>query len=105
MSIRQALPGEHLSPTCGHHCGVRSTADEGTRTFIGHCGCPECICLYADYPSSAVINIPMIIDPDQPPGTMTLTSGNSKATVTGIQRRVPMCDSWGTMGLCTPVSG
>lgn len=84
MSIRQALPGEHLSPTCGHHCGVRSTADEGTRTFIGHCPCADCICLYADYPKIInTINIPAI----------------------ELVRRVPMCDSWGTMGLCTPVSG
>jgi hypothetical protein len=56
VSIRQVFPGEHLSPSCGHHCGVRSAAEEGTRlTFIGHCGCPECICLFADYPGTVSI--------------------------------------------------
>lgn len=74
MSIRQALPGETLSPSCGHHCGVRSTADEGSHTFIGHCGCPECRCPFADYPA---VSIPSIETP--------------------LGRRVPMCDSWGTM--------
>lgn len=83
MSIRQALPGEHLSPACGHHCGVRSNADGGSLTFIGHCPCADCICLYADYP--LIVNIPMITASEN--------------------RHVPMCDSWGTMGLCTPVSG
>jgi hypothetical protein len=98
VSIRQALPGEHLSPCCGHHCGVRSTADEGSMRFIGHCSCPDCICLYADYPTH--VNIPAIMtSEDQSAGTATLTSGNSQVTITGLARRVPMCDSWGTMGL------
>ena len=87
MSIRQALPGETLSPSCGHHCGVRSTADEGTLAFIGHCGCPECRCPFADYP--AHVNIPVI---------------ETGAEIL-LKARVPMCDSWGTMGLCTPASG
>lgn len=44
MSTRQAQPGERLSDQCGHHCGIRSSADEGKLTFIGHCGCAECNC-------------------------------------------------------------
>lgn len=79
MSTRQALPGEHLSPGCGHHCGVRSTADEGSMTFIGHCGCGECACVFADGPAPPAWALPA--------------------------RSVPMCDSWGTMGACTPASG
>lgn len=93
MNVRQALPGEHLSPSCGHHCGVRSAAEEGSRlTFIGHCRCPECICLLADYPSH--VNIEIIEDPAQPPGTARLVSGDSEATITGLAPRTPMCDSW-----------
>jgi hypothetical protein len=70
MSVRQCLPGEHLSEQCGHHCGVRSSADEGKMTFIGHCPCPECLCLLAEYPST--VNIPAI-EPEL---------------------RVPMCEQW-----------
>jgi hypothetical protein len=68
MSTRQALPGEHLSPSCGHHCGIRSTADEGTLSFIGHCGCDECRCVFAGEP----------------------------VTVSGypMARGTPMCDRW-----------
>lgn len=82
MSVRQALPGEHLSPQCGHHCGVRSTADggEAARTFIGHCSCPDCICLFADYPGHVSI-----------PAVEFITDQ------AGTGRRVPMCESWGTM--------
>lgn len=95
MSTRQALAGEHLSPTCGHHCGLRSTADEGKRAFIGHCPCDECRCRYA--------LIEVVIDPDQPEGTITLVDRIAHPWVP--ERGVPMCDSWGTMGVCTPVSG
>jgi hypothetical protein len=65
MTIRPVLPGEHLSPDCGHHCGVRSAADEGQRTFIGHCDCGECRC-------------PMAGE------LLLISSGHG----------VPMCDSW-----------
>jgi len=42
--MRVIHPGERLSSDCGHHCGIRSAADEGKGTFIGHCSCPECGC-------------------------------------------------------------
>jgi hypothetical protein len=71
VSIRQVLPGEHLSPQCGHHCGVRSAAEEGSRlTFIGHCVCAECRC-------------PMSME-----GTISIPA------IDASQRGVPMCDSW-----------
>jgi hypothetical protein len=78
MSTRQALPGEHLSPSCGHHCGIRSTADEGTLSFIGHCPCPECGCIYADSPWAD-------------PGYTGI-----KDDIAAIARppRTPMCDRW-----------
>lgn len=87
MSIRQALPGEHLSPGCGHHCGVRSTADEGSMAFIGHCTCSECMCPYSGPDHVSIPAVEWIADQD------------------GMKRRVPMCDSWGTMVVCTPASG
>jgi len=45
--IRQLAPGDpmRLGPGCGHHCGIRSSAEEGNKVrIIGHCECPECQC-------------------------------------------------------------
>jgi hypothetical protein len=38
--MRTIEPGERLGPDCNSHCGIRSAADEGRGTFIGHC--PQC---------------------------------------------------------------
>jgi hypothetical protein len=35
--MRVAEPGERLDDECNAHCGIRSAADEGRGTFIGHC--------------------------------------------------------------------
>jgi hypothetical protein len=89
VSTHQAQPGERLASGCGHHCGIRSSADEGKLTFVGHCPCPECACVLA-----AEIHIEIIEDPCQPPGTARVVSGEYEGLITGLEPRVPMCESW-----------
>lgn len=77
MNVRQIQPGERLSPDCGHHCGIRSAAEEGSRlTFIGHCTCDECRC-----PMSGpwLVNIPAIDTERRLPMCMSLTGGDTMA--------------------------
>lgn len=113
MSIRPVRPGgDRLTGSCGHHCGIRSAADEGGLTFIGHCPCDECTCIWA------VVEV--VVDEAQPPGEVRLVSGNSEVTMINVAGR-PMCWGWyersggvrpwerladgGTMEACTPASG